>query len=151
MRRLRIIVCIFVLGLALAGCRQEPAGKSDLRPIVGTWVVRCPEAPFPMHMFVFHSDGTVQQSNPDAGDPNTSDSSAMGVWLADGDGVKGKVVEITADRTTRKFVSRGEISFSLKVNGDTFKGTASAVSYDSEGRQRGGPLPATLVGRRVLP
>jgi hypothetical protein len=58
-------------------------------------------------------DGIVERSNPDAGDPNTSDSNAMRIWLPHGDGIKGKLVEITADRTTGQFVSRGEISFSL--------------------------------------
>jgi hypothetical protein len=38
--------------LCLAGCRES-------RPIVGTWFVKTPEAPFPYHMLVFHSDGTV--------------------------------------------------------------------------------------------
>jgi hypothetical protein len=102
-------------------------------------------------MFVFHSDGTVQQSNPDAGDPNTSDSNLMGAWLPDGDGFKGKLVEIMADRTTHQFASRGEISFALKVGGNAFSGTASAVFYDSNGRQVRGPLQARLEGERVLP
>ena len=81
-------------------------------------------APFPLHLFVFHPDGTVLQSNPDAGDPNTSDSNAMGVWRADGGEVKGKLVEIMADRTTHRLVSRGEISFSVRVSGDVFRGAA---------------------------
>jgi len=113
--------------------------------------VTAPEAPFPLHMFVFHSDGTVQQSNPDAGDPNTSDSNAMGVWQLEGGEIKGKLVEITADRTTRRFASRGEISFSLKVSGNAFSGTANAIFYDAEGRRIRGPLSATLEGQRVLP
>jgi hypothetical protein len=102
-------------------------------------------------MFVFHSDGTVQQSNPDAGDPNTSDSSLMGSWLADGDGFRGRLVEITADRTTHQFVSRGEISFALKVSGNAFSGTASAVFYAADGQRISGPLQATLQGERVVP
>ena len=119
--------------------------------IVGAWIVRIPDAPFPLHMFVFHSDGTVEQSNPDAGDPNTSDSNLMGTWLAAGDVFKGKVIEITADRTTHQFVSRGEISFALKVSGNAFSGTARAVFYDVNGQQVKGPLRATLHGERVLP
>jgi hypothetical protein len=102
-------------------------------------------------MFVFHADGTMQQSNPDAGDPNTSDSSGMGVWVPDAGRVKGKFVEVTADRTTRQFVSRGEISFLIKVNGEVLSGTASAVFFDAEGRQFKGPLAATLEGQRVIP
>jgi hypothetical protein len=40
-----------------------------------------------MHMVAFHSfhsDGTVEQSNPEAGDPNASDSNLMGAWTFDG-------------------------------------------------------------------
>jgi hypothetical protein len=102
-------------------------------------------------MFVFHSDGTMQQANPDAGDPNTSDSNGMGVWALDGDRIRGKFVEVTADRTTRQFVSRGEISFLISVTGNTFNGSANAVFYDAQGGRLKGPLPATLSGERLLP
>ena len=145
------VLGVLVVCLSWAGCHPGSSRRSDLSPIVGTWVVTAPEAPFPLHMFVFHSDGTVEQSNPDAGDPNTSDSNAMGVWLPDGGGIKGKLVEITADRTTGQFVSRGEISFSLKVTNNAFSGTASAIFYDADGLRVRGPLSATLEGRRVLP
>jgi len=46
------------------------------------------------------------QSNPDAGDSNTSDSNGAGVWTPVAEGVKGKFVEVTADRRTRRFASR---------------------------------------------
>jgi hypothetical protein len=139
------------LCVSTAACHQASVDQHDLSPVVGTWLVTAPEAPFPLHMFAFHPDGTVQQSNPDAGDPNSSDSNAMGVWLADRDGIRGKLVEITADRTTHKFTSRGEISFSLKVNGNALSGTAIAVFYDAGGRRVRGPVRATLEGQRVLP
>jgi hypothetical protein len=121
--------------------------------IPGSGYVGCemPEAPFHYHMLVFSSDGTMQQSNPDAGDANTSDSNGMGVWVRDGDGIKGKFVEVMADRTTRKFVSRGENSFLIKVNGNALTGTASAVFYDEKGVVLRGPFPATMQGERVLP
>ncbi|MBV9501235.1 MAG: hypothetical protein JO138_17835 [Acidobacteriaceae bacterium] len=102
-------------------------------------------------MFIFNSDGTMQQANPDAGDPNTSDSNGMGVWTPDRDRVRGRFVEVTANRTTHQFVSRGEISFLIKVNGDAFSGVASAIFYDAEGRRLRGPLAATLEGQRVVP
>ena len=142
------------LGVALycsSACQSGPGRKGDPPAIVGTWLVKSPEAPFPYHMFVFHSDGTLEQSNPDAGDPNTSDSNGMGAWTAAAGGIKGKFVEVTADRGTRRFVSRGEISFVIQVNGDAFHGTASAVFFDAEGRQSKGPIAATLEGRRVVP
>jgi hypothetical protein len=145
------ILGLVALCFSSAGCHHAASGRSDSSPIVGTWLVKAPQAPFPLHMFVFHSDGTVQQSNPDAGDPKTSDSNAMGIWLPDGGAIKGKLVEITADRTTRQFVSRGEISFWLKVSGNAFSGTATAVFYDTDGRLVRGPLSATLEGQRVLP
>jgi hypothetical protein len=113
--------------------------------------VKTPEAPFQYHMFVFNSDGTMQQANPDAGDPNTSDSNGMGVWVPDGDRIKGKFVEVTADRTTRQFVSRGEISFSIKVTGNAFSGAASATFYDAEGRRLRGPFAATMESQRIVP
>ena len=144
------VLGLLVVCLSSAACHQASSRPSDLSPIVGTWVVKAPEAPFPLHMFVFHSDGTVQQSNPDAGDPNTSDSNAMGAWQLEGGEIKKKLVEITADRTTRRFASRGE-TFSLKVSGNAFSGTANAIFYDAEGRRIRGPLPATLEGQRVLP
>jgi hypothetical protein len=126
-------------------------GKDNPPPIVGAWFVKISEAPFQYHMFVFNSDGTMQQANPDAGDPNTSDSNGMGVWAPDGDRIKGKFVEVTADRATRQFVSRGEISFLIKVTGNAFSGAASATFYDAEGRRLRGPLAATLEGQRVVP
>ena len=143
------------LGLALAcgasGCTSASLSERSPPPIVGVWLVRAPEAPFPLHMFAFHSDGTVEQSNPDAGDPRTSDSNLMGVWRADGLGVRGKLVEVAADRATHQLVSRTEISFSLRVTGDAFAGTAEARSYDAAGRPSGADVQATLEGTRVVP
>ena len=135
----------------LTACHQAPSGSNPSPPIVGAWIVRIPEAPFPLHMFVFHSDGTVEQSNPDAGDSDTSDSNLMGAWLQDGDGFKGKLVEITADRATHHLLSRGEISFALTVSGNAFRGAAQAVFYDTNGQRVRGPLQARLEGERVLP
>lgn len=137
--------------LCSTACRSISVAKNEAPSITGAWLVKSPEAPFPYHMFVFHSDGTMLQSNPDAGDPNTSDSNGVGVWTPVAGRIKGKFVEVTADRTTRRFVSRGEISFLIQVNGDALRGTASAVFYDEEGRQTKGPLTTTLEGRRVIP
>ena len=113
--------------------------------------MKTPEASFPYHMFTFHSDGTMLQSNPDAGDPNTSDSSGLGVWIQVRDGIKGKFVEVTADRASREFVSTGEISFLLQVEGDALRGKGTALFYDSQGKQSRGPILATFQGRRVVP
>jgi hypothetical protein len=137
----------------LAGCHEahNSQGHTPAPEIVGAWLVKIPDAPFPLHMFVFHADGTVEQSNPDAGDPNTSDSNLMGAWRSDRDRYSGKVVEITADRNTHQLASRGEIAFAVKVSGDTFAGTASATFFDPSGRQVKGPIRVTMAGERVTP
>jgi hypothetical protein len=136
----------------LSACREADSGARERQPIVGAWQVSIPEAPFPYHVFVFNADGTVQQANPDAGNANTSDSDAMGAWVLEGDGVKGKVVELTADRATHKFVSRGEISFLLKkVEKDSFRGTATALFFDAAGKQMRMPVHATMTGQRIVP
>jgi len=140
-----------ILVLCLSGCQENHTGQDTSSYVVGAWIVKIPDAPFPLHMFVFHSDGTVEQSNPDAGDPDTSDSNLMGAWRADGDGYRGKVVEITADRTSRRFAARGEISFALKVSRDTFRGTASATFFDASGHRIRGPVQVKMEGERVVP
>ena len=142
---------IVIAGLCFAGCQDAHNSQESAAEIVGAWLVRIPDAPFPLHMFVFHSDGTVEQSNPDAGDPNTSDSNLMGAWQTDGNGYKGKLVEITAERNTHQFASRGEISFAVTVSGNTFTGTASATFFDPSGRQVKGPIQVTMAGDRVMP
>jgi len=60
-------------------------------------------------------------------------------------------VEITADRSSRRFAARGEISFALKVSGNTFGGTATATFFDAGGRQVRGPVQVRMDGARVLP
>ena len=142
---------ILSAALCLTGCAKTHEDRNSNPDIVGAWVVSIPGAPFPLHMFVFHSDGTVEQSNPDAGDPKASDSNLMGGWRSDGGGYRGKLVEITADRTTRQLASRGEITFALRVSGNTFDGTASAIFIDATGRQTSGPVQVKMAGERVVP
>ncbi len=96
------LILMAVLLPGLAGCQRHHAvSKAD--PIVGAWLVKEADAPFPYHMYVFNADGTMQQANPDAGDPKTSDSDGKGVWVRDGDTVKGRWMEVVADRTRRKY------------------------------------------------
>jgi len=101
-------------------------------------------------LLVFHTDGTVEQSNPDAGDAGTSDSNLMGAWETDGDHIKGQVVEITADRATHKLAGQGEMMFTLSVN-DQLKGEMHAMPYDAEHRLIRWPITATLTGKRIRP
>lgn len=100
--------------------------------IVGVWYVRIVGAPFEQHLLTFHTDGTLLQANPDAGDAQTSDSVGMGIWRANGSSFIAKFVETTADRATHSFVSRGEISLSLLVAGDTLTGQARTIFYDAK-------------------
>jgi hypothetical protein len=37
------------------------------------------------------------------------------VWVADGDRIKGKWIEVIADRASHKFTGRAEISYDVKV------------------------------------
>ena len=110
-----------------------------------------PTAPYPYHLLIFHADGTVIQSNPDAGDPRTSDSNLMGAWTTAGTQVTAKLVETSADRTTHQFVSRTELAISLQVQLNTLHGTGTASVFDATGKLDGTPHPFTFDGDRILP
>jgi hypothetical protein len=142
-----------VLAFAVLTLVGQRVSATDVRrpPIVGAWFVKVPGAPFEYQMYIFNADGTMQESNPDAGDANASDSSGFGAWNGNGGRVVGKFVEVTADRTTRKFVSRGEISFEITVDGDAFTGTATGRFYDAEGVLVRGPVHASMKGERIRP
>jgi hypothetical protein len=147
----KCLAAIVISALCLAGCQEAHKNQESPPAIVGAWLVKILDSPFPLHMFMFHSDGTVVQSNPDAGDPTTSDSNLMGAWQTAGDGFRGKLVEITAERSSHQFASRGEISFAVRVSGNTLRGTASATFFDPSGRQVKGPTQVTMAGERVMP
>lgn len=117
--------------------------------IVGTWVVKAVDAPFTHHMFVFNADGTMQQANPDAGNADNSDSDGKGIWAQKDGKVIGKFVEVTADRNTHKFISRGEISYEIDLAGNAFTGIAAARFFDADDKLLRGPLPTPLEGKRV--
>ncbi len=136
--------------VGLQGCSTLPSKDRTPNPVVGAWFVKDTDAPFPYHMYVFNSDGTMQQANPDAGDPHASDSDGKGIWVADGDRIKGKWVEVIADRATHHFTGRTEISYEFRVSGDLFVGTATASSYDVNGVLTDGPTaPGPLEGKRI--
>lgn len=143
------ITCSALCMFGLHGCVKVHSASGP-NPIVGAWLVKDPSAPFPYHMYVFNADGTMQQANPDAGDPRSSDSDGKGIWVPDGDRIRGKWMEVTADRGTHKFTGRTEISYDITVAGDTFSGRETASSYDADGTRTGSPTPsATLEGKRV--
>jgi len=135
--------------LAMQGCSTSPSRISGSNPVVGAWFVKDVDAPFPYHMYVFNADGTLQQANPDAGDPNSSDSDGKGVWTARENRIVGRWVEITADRTTHKYSGRTEISFEIHVNGDTLTGTETVKIYDANERLTELPAGPAFQGTRV--
>ena len=138
-----------ICALGILGCAHDNTDRKA-NPVVGTWFVKDPGAPFPYHMYVFNADGTMQQANPDAGDPHSSDSDGKGIWVANGDRIKGKWVEVLADRASHQFTGRAEISYEFKVNANTFSGTITASSFDAAGTLTDGPTsPTPLEGERV--
>lgn len=132
------------------GCSNSPSTSGLPNPVVGAWLVKDPNAPFPYHMYVFNGDGTMQQANPDAGDPHGSDSDGKGIWVADGDRIKGKWVEVIADRATHQFAGRLEISYDITVSGDSYTGSESGRAYDAAGNLTAGPATsAHIEGKRI--
>ncbi len=97
----------------------------------------------------FCAPGASWQANPDAGDAKTSDSDGKGVWVGKGNSVRGKWVEITADRQTHKLSGFGELRYALTVKGDRLTGTASFRQYDESHVLVDGPFASTLSGTRV--
>ena len=150
MVRLAGLACIVGVAFASGGCHGDHVAARPPNAIVGTWLVHDPNAPFPEHLYVFNGDGTMQQANPDAGDPHGSDSDGKGVWVADGDRIRGKWVELLADRATHRYTGRLEVSYDLHVSGDTYAGTEVVHSYDAKGDAAEAPAtPASIEGRRV--
>ncbi len=68
----------------------------------------------------------------------------------DGGEIRGKWVEVIADRASHKYTGRLEISFRIRVSGDTFVGTESVRAYDAAGKATEAPAtPGQLEGKRV--
>ena len=147
MADMRFLAMIVAASIAMTVSSSVEA-KSQ-KTVVGTWLVRQVGAPFPMHMYVFGADGTVHQSNPDAGNAGTSDSDGKGIWIARDGKIVGKWVELSADRATHKYVGRGELSFELVLAGDDLMGSSSFVGFDASGKQTVGPLSVPFEGTRV--
>jgi hypothetical protein len=138
-----------VAGATLAAPLVAEASGSQ-ETIVGVWFVDAVGAPFEPHLFTFHADQTMLSSNPDAGDPQTSDSDGMGPWAASGGNqIIGAFEEINADRDTHEFVSRLRVEYTITLDGSTFTGPASATYFNPDGTLQQGPFPATLNGRRI--
>ena len=145
--KLRSLLLPMILVLSASPIGARPVATD---PVVGTWLVEQPAAPFPLHLYVFNADHTMQQANPDAGDPRTSDSDGKGAWRRRGRQVSGKWVEIMADRTTHKLTGRGEFSYQIDISGDRMTGTGTFYAYDAAGNVVAGPISAPFTGSRVI-
>ena len=146
---------VFALAAIFTLACTQPANdhaSSAPNPVVGAWLVKDPNAPFPYHLYVFNADGTMQQANPDAGDPRTSDSDGKGAWIANGDTINGKWMEVAADRTTHQYTGRLEISVHIRVIGDSLSATESVRVFDQNDKELSPPsTPSLLTGRRIKP
>ena len=138
-----------VFSIGLLGCSTIAGGNVGANPIVGAWLVKEAGAPFPYHMYVFNADGTMQQANPDAGDARSSDSDGKGVWIADGRKIKGKWLEVTADRVSRQFIGRGELSFDIVADGNRSSGPSVFRFYGVDVKLVEGPINTSLSAERV--
>ena len=144
------IATLAVLALTALGCDRARVAAAAPHPIVGTWMVHDPNAPFPYHLYVFNADGTMQQANPDAGNPRTSDSDGKGAWVIRGDGVEAKWVELSADRTTRQYAGRLEFTMRIRVSGDSLSASETVAVFDATGAPAPAPsTPMPLTGTRV--
>jgi hypothetical protein len=126
------------------------AGRLVGRVAAGAWLVKDPNAPFPQHLYVFNGEGTMQQANPDAGDPRTSDSDGKGTWVVAGNRIKGRWVELLADCATQRYASRLEVSYELDVNGDGYMGTESVRVFDANGNEGTAPVTGLPIEGRVF-
>jgi hypothetical protein len=64
---------------------------------------------------------------------------ARAFWVTDGERIKGKWVEVIADRATHQFAGRLEISYDITVSGDSYIGMETVRPYDAAGNLTAGP------------
>lgn len=146
-RNLRSLLLLAGTALSASGCDRA---RTDTHPLVGTWLVQDPNAPFPYHLYVFNADGTMQQANPDAGNPRGSDSDGKGVWQTRDDRTEAKWVELSADRTTHQFTGRLEFTMQITVKGDSLTAFETVKVFDAAGAAAAAPAtPKPLLGERV--
>ena len=56
---------------------------------------------------------------------------------------------MTADRVSRQFVGRGELSFDIVAEGNRFSGPSVFRFYDVDGKLVEGPINTALSAERV--
>jgi hypothetical protein len=139
---------ITAAGVIIALIVTSPANATS-PSIVGAWYVDAVGAPFAPHAMLFHDDGTVEITNPDAAEATNSSSDGMGAWIRKHQTISGQFLEVNADKTTHHFTTNLIVTFTLTVDGDSFSGPANATYYDGAGNVVAGPFPATLKGQRI--
>jgi hypothetical protein len=143
-----LVAAVLAFVIADRGDAAVVAADRD-RGIVGAWYVDTVGAPFAPHAMIFHSDGTVQITNPDAAEKTNSSSAGYGAWKATRGGFEGQFLEVNADKTTNLFTTNLMVTFRVVVHGDRFDGPAAATYYNRDGQPVQGPFPATLKGQRI--
>ena len=128
-----VLPILSAFALSAFGCDRARVDAVSVHPLVGTWLVHDPNAPFPHHLYVFNADGTMHQANPDAGNPRTSDSDGKGIWADRGDHIEAKWVELSADRATRQYAGRLELTMEIRVRGDSLTATETVEVFDATG------------------
>lgn len=143
------VVALFIAVTATAlavGATMARAGIK--RDIVGAWYVDTVGAPFVPHGMLFHADGTLSLTNPDAAEAANSSSAGYGQWRLERGKVQGRFFEVNADKATNQFTTLLVVTFTIKVDGDTFTGPATAEYFDKDRKRVQGPFPASLLGQR---
>lgn len=128
--------------------RSALASARAKKGIVGAWYVDTQGAPFVPHGMLFHADGTLSLTNPDAAEATNSSSAGYGQWKLVRGKVQGRFFEVNADKGTNQFTTLLVVTFTVTVDGDLFLGPASASYYDKDKQLVQGPLPAHLIGQR---
>jgi hypothetical protein len=122
--------------------------------IVGAWYVDTTGAPFEPHGIIFHADGTLVLTNPDAAEATNSSSAGYGEWVPvriEGQpGARGSFFEVNADKNTNQFTTILVVTFQVRLSAlqpGAFSGPAEATYYDGNRNVVLGPLGAVLKGQ----
>lgn len=150
----KYLACAIAATLFTPAAAWSADASSACNPdAVGAWVVQVKGAPFEPHLFIFHSDGTMNTTNPtnvqeDAAKPHggTNDSLGMGVWTCGKNGtseIVGTFSQLNANADDHKPTDSLFVTFKIEVSKDTFVGKAAVKVGDT-------PVPgATFEGKRI--